>query len=167
MFYICYLYLFTYTGVQHDFHVKWWSRRLTVTRRVSRVEQKLLTLPKHLCSPLVLSGVRGARSLVVCVVVCKSLFVLLSLFFWPLCCLFFCLLAIVLSVLLSFGHCVVCSSLFTASDYPFGIFKPFNIINHFEICYIDIVYLFLNFNATPKPICLLSASIVQFYYIVW
>jgi hypothetical protein len=122
MFYICYLYLFTYTGVQHDFHVKWWSRRLTVTRRVSRVEQKLLTLPKHLCSPLVLSGVRGARSLVVCVVVCKSLFVLLSLFFWPLCCLFFCLLAIVLSVLLSFGHCVVCSSLFTASDYPFGIF---------------------------------------------
>jgi hypothetical protein len=27
-----------------------------------------------------------------------------------LCCLFFCLLAIVLSVLLSFGHCVVCSS---------------------------------------------------------
>jgi hypothetical protein len=35
---------------------------------------------------------------------------------WPLCCLFFCLfpLAIVLSVLLffSFGHCVVCSSVF-------------------------------------------------------
>jgi hypothetical protein len=34
--------------------------------------------------------------------------VLLS--FWPLCCLFFCLLVIVLFVLLSFGHCVVCSS---------------------------------------------------------
>ena len=31
---------------------------------------------------------------------------------WPLCCLFFCLLAIVLSVLLSFGHCVVCSSIY-------------------------------------------------------
>jgi hypothetical protein len=29
-----------------------------------------------------------------------------------LCCLFFCLLAFVLSVLLSFGHCVVCSSVF-------------------------------------------------------
>jgi hypothetical protein len=27
-----------------------------------------------------------------------------------LCCLFFCLVAIVLSVLLPFGHCVVCSS---------------------------------------------------------
>jgi hypothetical protein len=38
-------------------------------------------------------------------VVCSSVF-------WPLCCLFFCLLAIVLSVLLSFGHCAVCSSVF-------------------------------------------------------
>ena len=38
-------------------------------------------------------------------VVCSSVF-------WPLCCLFFCLLAIVLFVLLSFGHCVVCSSVF-------------------------------------------------------
>ena len=31
-------------------------------------------------------------------------------FFWSLCCLSFCLLVIVLSVLLSFGHCVVCPS---------------------------------------------------------
>jgi signal transduction histidine kinase len=23
MFYLCYLYLFTYTGVQHDFHIRW------------------------------------------------------------------------------------------------------------------------------------------------
>jgi hypothetical protein len=43
-----------------------------------------------------------------------------------LCCLSFCLLVIVLSVLLSFGHCVVCpSSVFTDSDYPLGIFKLF------------------------------------------
>jgi hypothetical protein len=41
-------------------------------------------------------------------VVCSSLF-------WPLCCLFFCLLAIVLSVLLRF----------TDYDYPFAIFKLF------------------------------------------
>jgi hypothetical protein len=40
-------------------------------------------------------------------VVCSSVF-------WPLCCLFFCLLAIVLSVLR-----------FTDSDYLFGIFKLF------------------------------------------
>jgi hypothetical protein len=35
-----------------------------------------------------------------------------------LCCLYFCLLAIVFSVLLSFGHCVVC----TSSIY--GFWKP-------------------------------------------
>ena len=44
-------------------------------------------------SPQVFSGVEWvvhvARSLVFCVVFCRSLFVLLSLFFWPLCCLFF------------------------------------------------------------------------------
>jgi hypothetical protein len=51
-------------------------------------------------------------------VVCSSVF-------WSLCCLFFCLLAIVLSVLLRF----------TDSDYPFGIFKLF----------------WLNFNLLPKP----------------
>ena len=64
--------------------------------------------------------------------------------FWPLYCLsfdlhgfwlpFWYLLAIVLSVLrltrllvtllVSFGHCIVCPSTYTASDYPFGIFWP-------------------------------------------
>jgi hypothetical protein len=63
------------------------------------VEQELLTLPDHLSSPPVFSGVRVARSVVFCVVFCRSLFVLL---------------AIVLSVLR-----------FTDSDYPFGIFKLF------------------------------------------
>jgi hypothetical protein len=67
---------------------------------------------------------------------CRSLFVLLSFFFWPLCCLFFFDLHILITPL--FGHCVVCSSLiyifwlslclaivlsvllwFTDSDYPF------------------------------------------------
>ena len=50
---------------------------------------KLLTLPEHLSSPPVFSGVRVTRSLVLCVC-----FVDRSLSF----CLF------------SFGHCVVCSS---------------------------------------------------------
>jgi hypothetical protein len=63
---------------------------------------------------------------------------------WPLCCLFFFYLWILIIPLVSFGHCVVCSSsiyefwlslwyllaivlsvlLFTDSDYPFGIFWP-------------------------------------------
>ena len=35
------------------------------------------------------NGVRVARSLVFCVMFCRSLYVLLSFFFWPLCCLSF------------------------------------------------------------------------------
>ena len=86
------------------------------------VEQELLTLPEHLSSPLVFSGVRVTRYLVLyvcfvdhCLFFCTFSFghcVVCSSVFWPLCCLFFCLLVIVLSVLLSFGHCVVCSSVF-------------------------------------------------------
>ena len=73
---------------------------------------ELLTLSEHMSSLPVCSGVRVTRSLVLCVVLCRSLFVPLSFLFWPLCCLSFCLLVIVLSVLLSFDHCVVCSSVF-------------------------------------------------------
>jgi len=91
------------------------------------------TLPEHLSSHPVFSGVRTARSFVFCVMFGRWSFVPLFFFFWPLCCLSFftsqllitpsvssniyCafvlfILAIVLSVLLHF----------TASDYPFGIF---------------------------------------------
>ena len=76
-----------------------------LTRRVSQVKQELLTLPEHLCSPPVLSGVRVTRSLVLYVCFVDR-------------CLSFCtffLLVIVLSVLLQY----------TDSDYPFGIFKLF------------------------------------------
>jgi hypothetical protein len=62
---------------------------LLLLRRVSLVEQELLTLMKHMSSPPVCSGVRVDWSLVFCVVFCRSLFVLLSFFFWPLCCLSF------------------------------------------------------------------------------
>jgi hypothetical protein len=55
-----------------------------LTRRVSLVEQELLTLPEHLSSPSVFSRIRVSRSLVL--YVC---FVDRRLFFWPLCCLFF------------------------------------------------------------------------------
>jgi hypothetical protein len=59
-----------------------------LTRRVSLVEQELLTLPEHLSSPSVFSGVRVTRSLVlyVCFVDCCLSF---CTFFWSLCCLFF------------------------------------------------------------------------------
>ena len=56
---------------------------------VPLVEQELLSLPEHLSSPPVFSGVRVTRSLVLCVCVVDR-------------CLFFCPF--------SLGHCVVCSS---------------------------------------------------------
>ena len=59
-----------------------------LTRRGPLVEQKLLTLPEHLRSPPVLSGVLVTRTLFLCVMFCRSLFVLLSFLFWPLCRLF-------------------------------------------------------------------------------
>jgi hypothetical protein len=70
------------------------SRRITgfvsrLTQRVPLVEQELLTLPEHLSSPPVFSGVRVTRSLVLYVCVVDR-------------CLSFCTL--------TFGHCVVCSS---------------------------------------------------------
>jgi hypothetical protein len=43
---------------------------------VPPVEQELSTLPEHLSSPMVFSGVRVARSLVFCAVFSRSLFVL-------------------------------------------------------------------------------------------
>ena len=76
-----------------------------VTRQVSLVDQELPTLLEHLSSLPVFREVHVARSLVFCVMFCRSLFVLMSFIFWSLCCL----------VLLRF----------TDSDYPFGIFKFF------------------------------------------
>ena len=87
------------------------------------VEQVLLTVPEHLSSSPVFSGVRVTRSLVLCILFCRSLF-------WPLCsssiygfwlppfgifCLLCCLffdIRILITPLVSFGHCIVCSSIY-------------------------------------------------------
>jgi hypothetical protein len=55
---------------------------------VQLLQQELLTHPKHLSYPPVFSGVRVAQTLAFCVF-CRSLFVLLSSFFRPVCCLSF------------------------------------------------------------------------------
>jgi hypothetical protein len=50
--YRCFLlYLIMHTGVHHDYHFRWWSCRLTVTRRVSLVEQWILTLSNYPGAP--------------------------------------------------------------------------------------------------------------------
>ena len=71
------------------------------------MEQELITVPEHLSSPPVFSGVRVTRSLVlyICLEIVVCPFVLF-------------LLAIVLSVLLRY----------TDSGYPFGIFKLLPIV---------------------------------------
>ena len=72
----------------HSWLITGFGTRLT--RRVPLVEQELLTLREHLSSSPTFSGVRVTRSLVLYVCfICRSLFVLLYFFFWPLCYLFF------------------------------------------------------------------------------
>ena len=58
-----------------------------VTQRVPLVEQELPTLPEHMSSPPVFSGVHVTRSLVLCTFVCFGDHCLYF-FFWSLCCLF-------------------------------------------------------------------------------
>ena len=69
------------------------------------VEQELITLPDHPSSPPLFSGVRVNRSLVLCVLFCRSLFVVCS---------------------FSFGHCVVCPSIY-GCWLPSGIFNLFSL----------------------------------------
>ena len=104
-----------------------------VTRRGSHVEQELPTRPENLRLPSFLSGVRGARFLVFCLLFYRSLFVFFSFFFWPLCCLSFVGLRLLITPLVSFDHCVVCPSWVTASDNPFGIFWPLCCLSFVEL----------------------------------
>jgi len=89
-----------------------------LTRWVPLVEQELLTLPEHLSSSPVFSGVRVTRSLVLCVSFVDR-------------CLSFCTFSFGHCVVCSssFGHCVVCSSSFgrcvVCSSSIYGFWLPF------------------------------------------
>ena len=100
--YVTPLYKYKYKRWYHSWLITGFVTRLI--RRVSLVEQKLLTLAEHLSSSPVFSGIRVTRSLVF-----FYMYVLLIVV-WP-----FVLfpLAIVLSIPLRYKD----------SDYPFGIFK--------------------------------------------
>ena len=71
------------------------------------MEQELPTLPENLSSLLVFSGFHVTRSLVLCVMFCRSLFVL---FFWPLRCLSFFDLEILITPLVSSNYSSICRS---------------------------------------------------------
>ena len=68
----------TSRSLPHSWLITGFVTRLT--RRVPLVDQELLTLPEHLSSYSIFSFM---------CMFCRSLFVLLYCFFWPLCCLFF------------------------------------------------------------------------------
>jgi len=74
-----------------SFHHSWLITGFVtiLTRRVPIVEQELRTLPDHLSSSPMFSGVHVARYLVLCVCCFRSLLAILSFFFWTLCCLSF------------------------------------------------------------------------------
>ena len=113
---------------------------------------------------------------------CKSLFVLLYFFLWPLCCLSFYYLRILITPLVSYGHCVVYHSIIyvfwlpfwylvaivlsiillsTDSDYPFGIFWPLCCLFFFD----------LQILITPLVSCghcvVYSSSIYRFWLSLW
>jgi hypothetical protein len=67
-------------------------------RRVPLVEQEFLTIPEHLRSPPVFGEVRVTRSLVLCVCFVDRC---LPFFFWPLCCLSFFDMRILITPLIS------------------------------------------------------------------
>ena len=73
-----------------------------LTRRVPLVKQELPTLPEHLSSPPTFDGVRVTRSLVLYVCfVDHCLSFCIYFFIWPLCCLFFFDLRILITPLVS------------------------------------------------------------------
>ena len=68
------------------------------------MEKELLTLPEHMSSPPVLSGVRFTWSLVLCVCFVDRCLSFCTFFFWPLCCLFFFDIWIMLTPLIYKGN---------------------------------------------------------------
>ena len=74
------------------------------------------------------SGVRPARSFVFYVMLCRSLFVLLYFFFWPLCCLFFSDIRILIAPLVSSNSS--CNHIYTRvciikNDYYFNLYLQY------------------------------------------
>ena len=74
--------------------------------------------------------------------------------FWPLCCLSFFDLQILITPLVSCGHCVVCPSLIYVSDYPFGIFWPLWCLTFFDLqIFINPLVSFGHCVVWPSSIC--------------
>ena len=100
-------YMFHYVSTSRSFRCSWLITGFVtwLTRRVALVEQKLLTLPEHLRSSPIFSGVHVTRSLIL--YVCFVDRCLSFCTFWPLCCLFFCDMRILITPLVSsYSHMI-------------------------------------------------------------
>ena len=151
-----------------------------VTQRVAHVEQQLLTLLEHLSPPSGFSGVHVARSLVFYVMFCRWLFVRLALFLWPLCCLSFFDLHLLITSLVSSNfltcilYCFSCKCEFMAHDSVSCFFfisfitidhqkKFFVVLWHCNNCIIFVFSIFIDFSSlTSIRHCILMQ---WFYYI--
>jgi hypothetical protein len=108
---------------------------------------------------------------------CRSLFILLIFFYWPLCCQSFFDLRLI-TLLVSFGHCVVSPSLIYVwlpfwyllaivlsvllwfmSDYPFGNFWPLCCQSFFDLCLITLLVSF--------GYCVVSPSLIYVWLPFW
>jgi len=117
------------------YHRAWFVTRLT--RRVSLVEQELLTCTEHLISPPIFSGVHVTRSLVLLVCFVDR-------------CLSFCNF--------SFGHCVVCSS----SIYGFWLHLWYlqTLLSCGFLCKICYLFFFVH-----QSIAMVNFTYILLYYI--
>jgi hypothetical protein len=61
----------------------------SIPYHIAQIYKNYYIFVEHLTLPTIVGGFRVARSFVFCVLFCRSLFVLLSFFFWPFCCLSF------------------------------------------------------------------------------
>ena len=75
---------------------------------ITLVEQELLTLPEHLSSPPGFSWGSCYSIFSFICMFCRSLFVRLYFFFWPLCCLFFFDIRILIAPLVSSNSSFIC-----------------------------------------------------------
>ena len=114
-----------------------------MTQRFVR-EQELLTLPEHMSSPPLFSGVRVTRSFMC--MFCRSLSVLLYFFFWPLCYLFIFDIRILITPLVSSNSsdCLfgILSSSFVTNTEQFLTQILFNLLRSMFTSYIVYVCLY-------------------------
>ena len=119
----CFLYVicnYLHNGVEHDFHIRWYSCHFIVTHRITLVEQEMLTFQSTWVLPCINSFGCSRCSIIIFLCFCRSL-----------CFLFvfsFCHSVVCPFVLFLFGIVLSVLLWFTSSDYPL-VFSNLSSIN--------------------------------------